>query len=225
MIARSIAPSKMLTIRFEERRRANAPQPSENRRKNRVSGRGEAVDRVTMNTNFRIVGLPLAQFQPLLSLDDNELAQKSARRLIVDAKPGFPCRVSLQDAEVGERVILVPFVHHEVESPYRASGPIFVRETAEQVDLEPGKIPEVVASRVMSVRAYNDKGMMINAAVTSGKELKSQIEKFFSDAKTSYLHLHNAGAGCYSCRVDRVKSFGSQASSLTRPTAFQAVVL
>ena len=165
---------------------------------------GRFIDLVAMKTNFRIVGLPLAQFQPLFSLADNELAQKGARRLMVDAEPGFPCRVSLQDAEISERVILVPFVHHDVESPYRASGPIFVRETAKQIELAPGEIPEVVAGRVMSVRAYSAKGMMVNAAVTPGKELKSQIEKFFNDAEISYLHLHNAGAGCYSCRVERV---------------------
>src|SRR2546430_13985488 len=138
---------------------------SENRRKNRVFGSSMVVDRVAMKTNFRIVGLPLAQFQPLFPLDNSELAQKGARRLIVDAKPGFPCRVSLQDAEIGERVILVPFVYHDVESPYRASGPIFVRETAKQIELAPDEIPEV-AGRVMSVGAYNDKGMMVNAAVT-----------------------------------------------------------
>jgi Protein of unknown function (DUF1203) len=169
-----------------------------------VFGGGRVVDRVTMKTNFRIVGLPLAQFEPLFSLDDNELAEEGARRLIVDAKPGFPCRVSLQDAEIGERVILVQFVHHDVESPYRASGAIFVREAAKELELGQGEIPDVVTSRVMSVRAYSDKGMMVNAAVTPGKELKSQIEKVFGDAKISYLHLHNAGAGCYSCRVERV---------------------
>jgi len=156
-----------------------------------------------MKTNFRVVGLPMAQFRPLFSLDDNELAQKGARRLIVDAKPGFPCRASLQDAEIGERVILVPFVHHDVESPYRASGPIFVREMAREIELALGEIPDVVLGRVMSVRAYNDKGTMVNASVTPGKEMKSQIEKFFADSNVSYLHLHNAGAGCYSCRVER----------------------
>jgi Protein of unknown function (DUF1203) len=175
-----------------------------NSRKNRVFGRGRVVDRVAMKTNFRIVGLPLAQFRALFSLDENELARKGARRLEVDAKPGFPCRVSLQDAEIGERIILVPFVHHDVESPYRASGPIFVRDAAKQIELAPGEIPDVVSSRVISIRAYNDKAMMMNAAVTPGKDLKSQIEKFFGDAKISYLHLHNAGAGCYSCRVERV---------------------
>ena len=39
------------------------------------------------------------------------------------------------------------------------------------------KIPDVVASRILSVRAYNDKGTMVNASVTPGNELKSQIWK------------------------------------------------
>src|SRR5207245_9904454 len=125
--------------------------------------------------------------------DDNELAQKGARRLMVNAKPEFPCRVSLQDADIGERVILMPFVNHDVESPYRASGPVFVRETATEVELTSSEIPDVVEGRVSSVRAYNDQGLMVNAAVTPGKELESQIEKFFGDATISYLHLHNAG--------------------------------
>ena len=157
-----------------------------------------------MTNCFRIVGLPLAKFTPLFSFSESELAQKHARRLIVDAKPGFPCRVSLEDAELGERVILVPFVHQPAASPYQASGPIFVRENANEATLPPGEIPEVVRSRLMSVRAYNDEGMMLDAAVTVGSELEPHIEKFFANPRVSYLHLHNAGAGCYSCRVERV---------------------
>lgn len=156
-----------------------------------------------MQKKFRIVGLCAAQFEPLYSLSEKKLAEKSARRLRVDAKPGFPCRVSLADAEIDEHVILLPFTHHDVESPYRASGPIFVRENAKDADLAAGEIPDVVARRVMSVRAYDKNGMMVNAAVVSGQDLKSQIEELFANAKVSYLHLHNAGAGCYSCRVER----------------------
>ena len=157
-----------------------------------------------MTNSFRIVGLPLAEFTPLFSLSQSELEQKHARRLIVDAKPGFPCRVSLEDAELGERIILLPFVHQPAASPYQASGPIFVRESANEAILAPGEIPEVVRSRLMSVRAYNDEGMMLDAAVTVGSELEPHIEKFFANPRVSYLHLHNAGAGCYSCRVERV---------------------
>src|SRR3984893_19532478 len=112
-----------------------------------------------MKNTFRIVSLPLTEFQSFFMLNDDELAQKGARRLVVDAKPGFPCRVSLEDAELGEKIILVPFVHHDVDSPYHASGPIFVRENAKEARLAPGEGPEVVSGQKISVRAYDDAGI------------------------------------------------------------------
>jgi len=156
-----------------------------------------------MNTNFRIVGLPQAQFEPLFGLNENELAARGARRLVVDAKPGFPCRVSLAEAEIGETVILLPFVHHNVDSPYRASGPIFVRENAKEPTLPADEVPEVVASRTISVRAYDKSGMMLDGSVVPGAEMKNHIHRLFAKPKIDYLHLHNAGAGCYSCKVER----------------------
>ena len=156
-----------------------------------------------MNTNFRIVGLPAKQFAPLFSLNDKELAARGARRMIVDAKPGFPCRIGLADAEIGETVILLPFVHHDVDSPYRASGPIFVRPNTPEANLRPGEIPEVVAVRTMSVRAYDENGNMVDGSTVPGSELKPHIEKLFANPRIEYLHLHNAGAGCYSCKVER----------------------
>jgi hypothetical protein len=156
-----------------------------------------------MQTNFRIVGLSATQFAPLFALNDEELATRGARRMRVDAKPGFPCRVSLEDAEIGEQVILLPFAHHDVSSPYRASGPIFVREKPKQADVPLGEVPEVVSTRTMSVRAYDKNSMMIDGSVISGPEIKAHIEKLFANPKIGYLHLHNAGAGCYSCKVER----------------------
>ena len=157
-----------------------------------------------METNFRIVGLQRAQFEPLFSLNNTELAAKGARRITVDAKPGFPCRIGLADAEIGETVILLPFVHHDVDSPYRASGPIFVRENAIEAPVACGEVPEVVTTRTMSVRAYDENGIMLDGSVVPGAEMKTRIEKLFKNPKIEYLHLHNAGAGCYSCKVERV---------------------
>jgi hypothetical protein len=157
-----------------------------------------------MKTNFRIVGLQRAQFEPLFSLNEKELSAKGARRMTVDAKPGFPCRIGLADAEIGETVILLPFVHHDVDSAYRASGPIFLRQDAEEAQLEPGEIPDLVLNRTMSVRAYDNNSMMIDGSVITGPEIRAHIEKMFANPKIAYLHLHNAGAGCYSCKVERV---------------------
>jgi hypothetical protein len=166
---------------------------------------GSKIDnRCLMKPNFRIVGLQRAQFEPLFTSNQKELAVKGACRMTVDAKPGFPCRIGLADAEIGETVISLPFVHHDVDSPYRASGPIFVSEKATDVDLAVGEIPEVVSSRTMSVRAYDKNAAMLDGAVVAGSEMKAHIEKLFANPKIEYLHLHNAGAGCYSCKVERV---------------------
>jgi len=125
--------------------------------------------------------------------------------MIVDTKPGFPCRIGLADAEIGETVILLPFVHHDVDSPYRASGPIFVRENAKEAQLAPGKVPDVVTSRALSVRAYDKNATMVDSGTIPGAKIKAHIEKLFANPKIEYLHLHNAGAGCYSCKVERVR--------------------
>jgi hypothetical protein len=153
---------------------------------------------------FQINGLPLSEFSPLFTLDETELAKRGAQRLTVDHKPGFPCRVSLEDAEPGESVILLPFVHHNTASPYQSSGPIFVRESATEAVLAQNQIPPVVVDRLMSVRAYDRGGMMVDCDVAEGSRISDIIGRLFQNDRVSYLHLHNARAGCYSCRVDRV---------------------
>ena len=154
--------------------------------------------------NFQIVPLRLKEFLPLLQLSDPELAKHGARRMLVDANPGFPCRVSLEDAEIGERVILLNYMHQPADSPYRATGPIFVRVKAVEAKLGPNEIPAAVRRRTISVRCYDVEGLMKNAGVVEGRALEKTIADFFADDHIAYLHLHNAGAGCYSCRVDRV---------------------
>jgi hypothetical protein len=153
---------------------------------------------------FRITALSFESFAPFFSLDDTGLARHGARRCIADTKPGYPCRVSLVDAEPGEQLILLPFAHHDVSSPYRATGPIYVREKAQQAAPDINEVPAVVRSRLLSVRAYDASGHMVGAEVTEGRELEDKVGRFFADGRVAYLHLHNARPGCYSCRVDRV---------------------
>ena len=153
--------------------------------------------------NFQISGLPLAQFAPLFSLSDEQLQAHNAVRRIADRNPGFPCRVSLRDAEPGESVLLLNYEHHAVATPYRSSHAIYVRENARQATLAVGEIPPVLSSRLLSVRAFDGAGFMVGADVVQGAELAPAISKFFSDSAVAYLHLHNAKPGCYAARVDR----------------------
>lgn len=154
--------------------------------------------------HFRISGIDSAPFQHLFTLSDAQLAAHRATRYVADSKPGFPCRVSLEDAEPGETVILAPYTHQTAATAYRASGPIFVRERAtlrfEAID----RVPEQLATRLLSLRAYDDAGMMIDAEVVEGRELEPHIERMFGDANAAYIHAHFARRGCYAARIDRV---------------------
>jgi len=156
-----------------------------------------------MRSPFRLVALPSERFAPLIVLGDGELRERGIRRMRAETKPGYPCRVSLADAEPGEEVLLVPFTHHDVASPYRASGPIFVRVDATTARPEVNEVPAMVRSRLRSIRAYDQEAMMVASEVAEGRHLEDHIERAFSDPRVEYLHLHNARPGCYNCRVER----------------------
>ena len=153
--------------------------------------------------SFQLVGIPFEPFASLFSLSDRELAELDAQRVIATEMPGYPCRVSLADAEIGEELLLLPYAHQPARSPYKASGPIFVRKAARPCKLGAGMIPDYVRLRQMSVRAYGAAHLMIDAAVCEGKDAAATILQMFDNPDVAYIHLHNAKRGCFSCRVDR----------------------
>jgi hypothetical protein len=157
---------------------------------------------------FQLVGLDHSRFEPLFELDDAELAKAGIMRRVVDASPGFPCRVSLEDAAVGEDVLLLSWLHQPTTSPYRASGPIFVRRGARQARLPPGVVPAYVSSRLISLRAYDAEDLMIAAEVCEGVEVAARLAAQLADPAVAYIHLHNARRGCFSCLAQRVPDAG-----------------
>jgi hypothetical protein len=152
--------------------------------------------------NFRISGLPAASFADLFSLSDRQLAERGAVRRVAATKPGFPCRISLTDADVGDEVILAHYEHHAVASPFRASHAIYVRQGERQYDAV-DRVPPMLRSRLLSVRAFDADGMLVDADVVDGVDLEPLIERQFAQAQTQYLHIHFARPGCYAARVDR----------------------
>lgn len=157
-----------------------------------------------MKPHFQIIPISATAAESLCQLDKADLEAINAERMHVDQKPGYPCRLSLQDAEIGEEVILWHYEHHSVESPYRASGPIFVRVNAQRAELKVDEIPEMLQHRLLSLRAYDQAGMILDSKVCPGTELQSVIIHFFERSEIEYLQIHNAGHGCYNCQVERV---------------------
>ncbi len=153
--------------------------------------------------SFQITGLPLSQFSPLFALSDEELARRGAIRVTADQSLGFPCRVSLQDAAVGERLILLNYEHLPVATPYRSRHAIYVRQSATEAQLAIDEVPQLLRPRLLSVRAFDAQGMMKAADVAPGTAIENLIEQMFSHAAVAFLHVHNAKWGCYAARVDR----------------------
>ena len=152
---------------------------------------------------YRIKGLDPAPFEPLFGLSDEELAERGAVRMTVTEKPSFPCRVTLQDRDLGEQVLLVNHVSHDVANPYRASHAIFVteepHEPAEFVD----ELPPVFATRVLSLRGFDDQGMMAEALIAQPGEAEEGIRRLFSNPWITTIHAHNATRGCFAAKIER----------------------
>jgi hypothetical protein len=152
--------------------------------------------------SFRVRGLDAAQFQPLFALDPAALAERNMRRVIATEPHSAPCRVTLEDAAPGEALILLPFAHHIAHSPYRAAGPIFVREIAAVTFDRVDALPPVFAGRLLSVRAYDGEGLMTDADIVDS-DPRALFDQFFADPAVERMHVHYARRGCYGALVTR----------------------
>jgi hypothetical protein len=141
---------------------------------------------------FQIHALPDAPFADLFHLPDADLRAKGMRRVIADSKPGFPCRVSLQDADIGDELLLLNYCHVEGNTPYAASHAIYVRKGQQQARPLAGTVPDVLATRLLSVRAFDDNKLMVAADVIDGQKLAVAV-----------IHVHNAKQGCFAATVTR----------------------
>ncbi len=153
---------------------------------------------------FRITGLSAEPFRHLFGLPEDALADHGVLRYVVDKKPGFPDRVEMRDGDLGETMLLLNHTCQPADTPYRAAHAIFVREGATNTYDATGAVPEVMRIRLLSVRAYDALGMMLEADVVEGIAIEHLIERFFAYPAVDYIHVHNAKRGCYSGRIDRV---------------------
>jgi hypothetical protein len=150
----------------------------------------------------RITGLDPAPYKPLFGLSDAELADRGIVPMEVTRNPGFPCRLSLTDRDVGERVLLLNHTSLEVANPYRATHAIFVGKTDEAAEFI-DELPPVFDNRVLSLRAFDASGMMTDAVLAQPGEADAAIRKLFDNPEIEAIHAHNAVRGCFSAKIER----------------------
>jgi hypothetical protein len=152
--------------------------------------------------SFRMTGLDPELFADLHALADAALAQQGIQRLRVTKAPAAPCRITLDDAEIGESVLLLSFDHQPAETPYRQQGPIFIRETPRRFS-QTGVIAPALARRPLSLRGYDEGHMMIEAELCDGAHAPAMIERLFDNRDVAYIHAHYARRGCYAALIER----------------------
>ena len=152
--------------------------------------------------SFRILGLSPKLFHDSFAMSDAELEAAGALRKVVD-EPGWPCRVSLEHATPGEEVLLLNYEHQPGHTPYRSRHAIYVRRNADRAFDAVDVVPEVLRTRLLSVRAFDAAHMMIDADVVEGTQVDALFDRLLANPQASYLHVHNAKRGCYAARVER----------------------
>lgn len=151
---------------------------------------------------YAITGLSPDIFAPLFAMDEGDLAARGARRVTATADRGFPCRVSLEDARVGEELILLHHVSHDVATPYRNAYAIYVRPGVAAATYS-DRLPPVFEGRTLALRAFGADAMLRTARLVGPDEADGAIRDLFADAATHYIDAHNAAYGCFAARIER----------------------
>ncbi len=153
---------------------------------------------------YRLLGLDPSPYASLAGLDDAALLAAGARRAIADENPGYPCRDGLDEAAIGERLLLVNYVHMDVaRSPYRAAGPVFVREGARTRTVLEDAWPDYLARRPLSLRAYDAEGLIVEADVVDGRAGEALAKAYLARPDVAWIDAHFARRGCWAARIER----------------------
>jgi len=152
---------------------------------------------------FQISALDVTEFQPLFAMSDEDLRAANAKRVTIDTPNSAPCRISLEQADVGETVILTNYQHHNTSSPYDAKHAIYIRDGVAQADLAPGEVPTVLTHRPLSVRGFTSDGDICDADLAEIGGLPQALDKLFENPDVAFAHIHYAARGCFAARADR----------------------
>ncbi len=147
---------------------------------------------------YHIKGLDPAAFA-----DTEALIAAGAIRMTVDKPNAFPCRVSLEDAEPGAEVLLLNFVSADVDTPFRASHAIFIKEDAAEAPLYKDMTPPFMAGRATSLRGFDNAGMIRAATLAQPGDADAGLRELFENEEIVHVDIHAAAWGCFLARAER----------------------
>ena len=121
-----------------------------------------------------------------------------------------PCRVSLKAFRVGvDRRLLLKHSPFAIENIYNQSGPIFISadEVEEYSDIHKFP-PEIKNDRInfpLTLIAYDEQQRMIFTKLVGSDDVDDLLNSIFAtQPKIEFIHVRNAEAACYICKVERI---------------------
>ena len=145
------------------------------------------------------------RLMPIELNEANRLREEATVVQVADTSPGYPCRQCLQDADIGEELVLVSYDPFASDSPYRSASPIYLHKS-QCGEPRLDKISEQQLRRQLSIRAFDSAEMMSDAQVIDGKDLERVAVRLFESTDVAFLHVHNVGPGCWALRIERANS-------------------
>ncbi|MEO0487427.1 MAG: DUF1203 domain-containing protein [Pseudomonadota bacterium] len=152
---------------------------------------------------FQFEALPAETFAHLFDLSDADLAARRAVRL-EQWNGNAPCRVSLDFAKPGERVILVNYDHLDVASPYAARHAVYVREGAASARPAPGDVPAMLAGYTLALRAFDASGVLVARELVDRDDIEPVLKTLLAGPDVAHVDVHYAAAGCFAARARAV---------------------
>ena len=152
---------------------------------------------------YVITGLDPAPYLPLFGEDAAVLSERHVHRMIADSDAGFPCRVTLADAQQGATLLLLNHLSRTDHGPYRASHAIFVREDAREAAVYEAQVPPLMQRRVLSLRGFDGDGLMADALLAQPGEADAGLRKLLDNPTIREVDVHTATRGCFLARARR----------------------
>ena len=147
--------------------------------------------------NFKINALSPEPFQRMFNSSDAELSDNNIVKQVVTEAGSTPCRVCFKDANIGDMVLLLNYQHMAEATPFKASHAIYVTEAAKQAFPQINTVPEMIHSRMISLRAFDQQHMMVEADLAQGLQVAEKISQMLDDQSVDYVDLHFAKQGCF----------------------------
>lgn len=126
-------------------------------------------------------------------------------RLTVVESPegGAPCRHCLRVSTDGERLILFAHRPFDGDGPYAEVGPVFIHADACARYAATTIFPPAFAERTLTLRAYDDRGLIASAEVAPPGARDDVLARMFENERVRFVHVRNPAWGCYDFAVER----------------------